>query len=335
MVNTMVKEEMKLTVPEIGNKVWTDDIINGEYGIKNAIESGTEHQWIRGFDKGHVRPLRVVGKGKFVPYLGRNAFMLAMLSMHSDPRFIGKGTAKKHGASVEDLKNLKNAKSYMVVFTNMYPINQETKKRIPEDWIKENPAEWQRLKDNNQVFWKRTLPQYRWVYNVEDIPSLELAPLPEMKLPNEHFTPSEMFTNIIEEMDNAPKIVHNNGDRNFYRKSEDTIVLVDPRRYPDENEYYSTAFHELVHSTGHETRCDRPNVGHSLFGSEQYAKEELVAELGAMMLCQMLGIKTTTNNSKEYLRNWLSALENDTSLLYDASELAYKAIDNIWGGMYE
>ncbi|MFC3773776.1 zincin-like metallopeptidase domain-containing protein [Paenibacillus sp. GCM10012303] len=84
-------------------------------------------------------------------------------------------------------------------------------------------------------------------------------------------------------------------DRAFYRPSADFISVPPLKDYPVPAEYYSTLFHEMVHSTGHSKRLNRPGVAHfDEFGSEQYSKEELIAEMGAAMLCGMAGIDNST-----------------------------------------
>lgn len=103
------------------------------------------------------------------------------------------------------------------------------------------------------------------------------------------------------------------------------------------HEYYSTLFHEIVHSTGHESRLARDGiVKYNGFGSESYSKEELVAELGASMLCGVCGIDNhTIDNSASYIQSWLRALKNDKKLIVTASQQAQKACDYIQGIQFD
>ena len=120
----------------------------------------------------------------------------------------------------------------------------------------------------------------------------------------------------------------------FYRPSTDEVHVPMLGQFSDNAEYYSTVFHELTHSTGHKSRLNREGVqGVSSFGSETYSKEELIAELGAAMLCNIGQIETpeTFKNSTAYLQNWLQALKNDKSLIVTASGKAQKAVDWILG----
>jgi antirestriction protein ArdC len=98
-------------------------------------------------------------------------------------------------------------------------------------------------------------------------------------------------------------------------------------------EYYSTLFHELTHSTGHPSRVGREGIEVlNTFGSESYSKEELIAEMGAAMLCGVTGIAPATiENSAAYLQSWISRLKGDSKLLVSAASAAQKAADYIRG----
>jgi antirestriction protein ArdC len=97
--------------------------------------------------------------------------------------------------------------------------------------------------------------------------------------------------------------------------------------------YYSTLFHELTHSTGHVSRIGREGIEIlNTFGSESYSKEELVAEMGAAMLCGVTGIAPATlQNSAAYLKTWIERLKADSRLLVSAASAAQKAADYIGG----
>ena len=98
-------------------------------------------------------------------------------------------------------------------------------------------------------------------------------------------------------------------------------------------EYYSTLFHELTHSTGHKSRVGRDGIEEiAQFGSESYSKEELIAEMGAAMLCGITGIvPATIQNSASYLQHWITRLKGDSKLLVSAASAAQKAADFIRG----
>lgn len=125
-------------------------------------------------------------------------------------------------------------------------------------------------------------------------------------------------------------IQHQRGNEAFYSPLRDCIVLPLMEQFPDIEEYYSTAFHEMTHSTGHRSRLNRlKTTAH--FGNEDYSKEELTAEIGAAALVNYTGIETgkTLKNSAAYIQSWLRALKNDKRLIVGASAAAQKAIDYI------
>jgi antirestriction protein ArdC len=90
----------------------------------------------------------------------------------------------------------------------------------------------------------------------------------------------------------------------------------------------------LTHSTGHTARVGREGVEHlQPFGSESYSREELVAEVGAAMLCGVTGIANRTiENSAAYLRGWIERLKADARLVIGAASAAQKAADYVLGG---
>lgn len=128
------------------------------------------------------------------------------------------------------------------------------------------------------------------------------------------------------------KYRHEEGDRAYYTPSLDTVVLPLVEQFESVAEYYSTAFHELTHSTGHASRLNRL-AKVACFGSEEYSKEELVAEIGAATLLSKTGFETKDSfkNSVAYIQNWLKALQNDKRLIVSAAGKAEKAVKLIAG----
>lgn len=126
------------------------------------------------------------------------------------------------------------------------------------------------------------------------------------------------------------KLIHQEGDRAFYRPSADTVTLPLLAQFKEVAEYYSTAFHELTHSTGHSSRLNRL-AKPAFFGSEDYSKEELVAEIGAAALVNHAGLETSSSfrNSAAYVQSWLKALQNDKRLIVSAAGQAEKACNLI------
>ena len=126
------------------------------------------------------------------------------------------------------------------------------------------------------------------------------------------------------------ELIQRISDEAYYSPSRDCVVLPLAEQFGSMAEYYSTAFHELAHSTGHKSRLDRLRAT-AHFGSENYSKEELVAEIAAAALMNHTGLETkgTFRNSAAYIKNWLSALRNDKRMIVTASGAAAKAFDYI------
>ena len=115
----------------------------------------------------------------------------------------------------------------------------------------------------------------------------------------------------------------------FYLPIQDYIQVPCKEQYQDIEEFYSTLFHEKIHSTGHKSRLNRPDMqGIVRHGSEKYSKEELTAELGSAMIINILGIETEKSfkNSSGYIQDWLQVLKNDNKFIVSASSMAEKAV---------
>ncbi len=128
------------------------------------------------------------------------------------------------------------------------------------------------------------------------------------------------------------KLTHTEGDQAFYRPATDEVVLPIRKQFVSTAEYYSTVFHELTHSTGHPSRLNRLTRP-SFFGTEDYSKEELVAEIGASALVNYVGLETTNSlrNNTAYIQNWLTVLKGDKRFIVSASGKAEKAVNLILG----
>ena len=128
------------------------------------------------------------------------------------------------------------------------------------------------------------------------------------------------------------RMTHQQGDRAFYRPSTDSITLPLLAQFKETAEYYSTAFHELIHSTGHAKRLNRLDKT-AFFGSEAYSKEELIAEIGASALVNLAGLETSRSfrNNAAYVQSWLKVLRNDKKMIVSAAGKADKAVSLILG----
>jgi antirestriction protein ArdC len=118
--------------------------------------------------------------------------------------------------------------------------------------------------------------------------------------------------------------LHHGGDSAFFRPSTDSINMPPLAAFNDAGQYHATLLHESIHATGHDSRLKR--LTPARFGSEEYAYEELVAELGAAMLCAKLGIDGDLRHAG-YIESWLKALRNDKKFIISAAGKAQAALD--------
>ena len=131
------------------------------------------------------------------------------------------------------------------------------------------------------------------------------------------------------------KLKIENSDRAFYRPSTDSVTVPKSEQFKIKEEYYSTLFHELTHSTGHKSRLNRSGIaGLHFFGDTEYSKEELIAEIGAAFMCQTVGIECAKafKNSVAYVQSWLGALKNDKKLIVTAAAKAEQAVNYMLNG---
>lgn len=129
-------------------------------------------------------------------------------------------------------------------------------------------------------------------------------------------------------------LINKASNKAYYSPNNDLIHLPLMEQFKDVSEYYSTAFHEATHSTMKESRCNRMEDRKGklvAFGSDEYSKEELVAEIGSANIMNILGIETKKSfrNSSAYIQNWLSVLKNDVKFIVSASSKAEKAVKYI------
>jgi antirestriction protein ArdC len=146
------------------------------------------------------------------------------------------------------------------------------------------------------------------------------------------FEPIEAAESIAKSYADGPAIEHQ-GQEAYYRPSIDTVRLPTQSRFASTEEYYSTLFHELAHSTGHSNRLSR-GLDETLhpFGSPDYGKEELIAEMAAAFLSAHAGIKPAViENQAAYIGSWTKTLKSDKRLVIQAAGAAQKAADWIRG----
>lgn len=134
----------------------------------------------------------------------------------------------------------------------------------------------------------------------------------------------------------CPVVEHRGVGASYFPKS-DKIIIAAPERFEPREGYYACLFHEAIHATGHKSRLDR--LGEetpSPFGSREYSKEELVAEMGSAFLCAVAGISPMTiEQSAAYIKGWIVKLRSDKRLVVQAAGKAQKAADLVLGIRFE
>lgn len=170
------------------------------------------------------------------------------------------------------------------------------------------------------------LLRYYYVFNVEQCEGLEYPKPKENVNIEERIAECER---IAKDMPERPDIRHEE-QRAFYNPNFDFVNMPKYETFESNKEYYSTLFHELAHSTGHEKRLNRKDFCHNFFGDHDYSREELVAEITAAFICGHVGIENKTiENSGAYVKHWIQQMKGDSKLIIQAASQAQKAMDFI------
>ena len=186
------------------------------------------------------------------------------------------------------------------------------------------------VQDGDEIIEKPSvLCRYYVVFNIEQCDGLRIEPRPPADN-QPQVEPIAACEQVVSGWLGKP-VIKNGGDCASYNKVADVIQMPEQVWFESAEEYYSTLYHELVHSTGHPTRLNRATLmDFERFGDRNYSREELVAEMGAAFLCGVTGIENKTiDNSSAYLRSWLEALKGDSRLVLVAAGQAQKAVDQI------
>lgn len=237
------------------------------------------------------------------PYRGLNILLLnlvAMMKGHVDPRWLTYRNAEKLGGHIK-----KGEKGVGVVFWKFLQVKgQEDRDPVSDS-------------DDND---RKVIPFARMytVFNVEqcedlDLPSLEITAQPQ----NTGKPEAEKILSL-------PVLKHG-GSKAYYSMSRDLIAMPVREAFESLDFYYSTAYHEIVHWTGHPARLQR-TFG-ARFGDQNYAFEELVAEIGAAFLGAGPGISFEKMRHPGYIDSWLHVLKEDNRAIFTAAAKAQAAVD--------
>jgi len=164
-------------------------------------------------------------------------------------------------------------------------------------------------------------------YNVWNIEQTDIEP-EKIETEKTDIETSDIVSSFLKN-DGKLRLNHG-GDQAYYSPKRDTIVIPEKRTFHSPEGYHATLFHELIHATGHESRLNRKTLTNfSSFGDHDYSQEELIAEIGACVLCSIAGIQNNINNSASYLAGWIKKLKEEPSILLKASSQSQKAVDLI------
>lgn len=269
--------------------------------ILSALEKGTV-PWEKPWNAESGQPVNLKSKKA---YRGINIWLLSLSAMsagYSSPYWLSFKQAKDLGGSVR-----KGEKGTVVVFWK--PVKQEDS-RDGKPYV---------------------ILRYYRVWNVEQCEGIESKIPAPIERPD--FDPIAEAESILQGYRNAPAVKFG-GDRAFYSPSADFVGMPEKETFVNPSAYYSTHFHEFVHSTGHSSRLNRKGITDpsATFGNAVYSEEELVAEMGAAFLCGMAGILDyTVDRSAAYLDHWKSKISSDPKLVVKAAAAAQKASDHILG----
>ena len=233
---------------------------------------------------------------------GKPYSMLNQLLLGKPGEWISWGEIQKRGGKVK-----KGSHSQMCVWTKTWTEthkNEET----GEDETEE----------------KRALKWYR-VFHIDDVEGIDSKL--EAVTPSKVINPIEAGESIIKgylDRESHLKFINDiQSNSAYYSPSKDEVVVPNLDQFECPEEYYSTVFHEFVHSTMHPKRCNRVSDNkNAAFGNQVYSREELVAEIGDAMLMNRSGIEIekTFKNSAAYIQSWLKALRNDNKMIVWAAK---------------
>jgi len=283
--------------------------------MANVFEIVTE-QILSHLDKGiipwkkpwtsKVRFPRNLVTGKL--YRGINIWLL-LASSYASPYWITFNQVKALKGSVR-----KGEKSSIVVFWNFKEVDE--------------------LNEKTGVIDKKNIPflKYYRVFNILQCDGITYPDQPEEK----HIDPIAEAEALIEGYQEKPNIKHGFVHA-CYNPMEDLIKMPNKSAFMNQQEYFSTLFHEAIHSTGSPLRLNRETLSKpAAFGSKEYAREELIAEMGAAYLCGISGIAhATIENSVAYIQGWRNSISNDSRLVVMAAAQAQKAVNFIMGEKHE
>lgn len=290
--------------------------------IVEALESGEKLPWQKPWDATMARPFNPLTGTR---YAKGNLLSLIAEQQHresADPRWMTQKQIEKMGYSLRE-----GAKGAGIEYWTF-----KSKAKAPQLDADGQPVVPDEDEELNQAP-ARPLAVYHLVYNGEDIEGL-----PPLVVSEREFSPHAMADRLINATGaviehKAQVVVRRDLTLDcsaYYSPTQDKITLPPRAAFHSENDYYSTLLHELAHWTGHASRLNRFDESQpAKFGSPDYAKEELRAEIGAYFLKTMVGVSGESMNHVSYVGSWLEVLKDDVHEIYRASKDASLIVDHL------
>lgn len=249
------------------------------------------------------------------PYTGINVLLLA-LSPNAGPWWVTYKQAQALGGNVR-----KGEKGTRIFFWADYCVTRKTDgRKCPERNNREHRRDHHRLIQRGYT-----------VFNAEtQCDGLEDRIPPTQHIERHANGACAIGLKLVDALDGYELAsVTEGGDSAHYVPATDSLNLPPTSSFIDGRRYYWAALHELVHSTGAESRLARDFSGG--FGSKEYAREELVAEIGACIAARELGFEPDIEQSAAYIAGWRQAIANDPSVVQIAAGRASKAVQTLFG----
>lgn len=264
--------------------------------------------------KGNIpwrKPWICVGGASCISYVTRKPYSILNQILLGEPgEYLTFNQVKTLGGSVK-----KGAKSKIICFYNV--VEKVVTNEKGEDELRRTPY-----------------LRYYNVFHIDDTEGIKSKiKAPELKDTNPIEDAEKIISDYIQR-DGKLTFTPTLGDRAFYSPATDSVVVPLISQYENAEEYYSTAFHELTHSTLKPYRCNRESDGKAAaFADKVYSREELVAEIGSSILCYEANLddQKTFKNSVAYIQGWMKKLENDPKMIVWAASRAEKAAKYILG----
>lgn len=282
--------------------------------IRDRIKSTKKIPWVKPWMSMGRPQQNIVSKR---PYRGINALLTGFTDF-TQPYWVTFDQAAKNGGTVK-----KDEHATPVLLWK--PTERKAKKDTPGAVLNEH-GDW---------VVRGLFSRYYRVFNVEQTEGLEhlIPEEPELVTPDPHEAAESAIRAFGGFCERENIEFTSGGDRAFYRPATDGITLPKLEQFTSRVAYAATAWHEGVHATGAKHRLNRDEVTGltlSTFGSPPYAREELVAEIGAAMMAEHFGFGMEhVDQSAAYVQGWLKALEDDDNLIVSAAQRAQKAVDYI------